>query len=66
VLQRRRNHGTFKVYRVEQGTRPDLLERFRVETLPTLMVLEDKAVRARLAQPRNCRDIERFLSPWLV
>ena len=65
VLQRRRNHETFKLYRVEENARPDLLERFAVETLPTLVVVEDKVVRARLERPRGCRDIEQFLSPWL-
>jgi thioredoxin-like negative regulator of GroEL len=65
VLQRRRNHGTFKLYRVEQDDRPDLVERFAVDTLPTLMVVEGKAVRAKLEKPRGCRDIESFLAPWL-
>jgi thioredoxin-like negative regulator of GroEL len=65
VLQRRRNHGTFKLYRVAQEARPDLAERFAVETTPTLVVVEGQQVRARLAHPRGCRDIERFLSPWL-
>jgi thioredoxin-like negative regulator of GroEL len=65
VLQRRRNHGTFKLYRVDQEERPDLLERFRIERMPTLVVVEDKAVRARLELPRGCREIERFLAPWL-
>ncbi|MDP8911389.1 MAG: thioredoxin family protein [Actinomycetota bacterium] len=65
VLQRRRNHQTFKLYRVAQEDRPDLLERFGVETVPTLFVLEGKAVRARLERPRGCREIERFLAPWL-
>ena len=65
VLQRRRNHGTFKLYRVAQEERPDLVERFAVETTPTLVVVEAKQVRARLAQPRGCREIERFLAPWL-
>ncbi len=65
VLQRRRNHGTFKLYRVEQAERPDLVERFGVTTMPTLVVVEGKAVRAKLEKPRGCRDIERFLAPWL-
>src|SRR5215218_4851451 len=65
VLQRRRNHETFKLYRVAQEERPDLLERFEVETLPTLVVVEGKHVRARLERPRGCRDIEAFLAPWL-
>ena len=66
VLQRRRNHGTFDLYRVEQAERPDLVERFRVDLLPTLLVVEAKSVAARLEQPRGCREIERFLSPWLL
>jgi thioredoxin-like negative regulator of GroEL len=65
VLQRRRNHGTFKLYRVEEAERPDLVERFGVKTMPTLMVVEGRVVRAKLEKPRGCRDIERFLAPWL-
>ena len=65
VLQRRRNHGTFDLYRVEQEQRPDLVERFRVDEIPTLVVVESKSVAARLERPRGCREIERFLAPWL-
>ena len=66
VLQRRRNHETFKLYRVANEDRPDLVERFAVTQLPTLVVVEGKTVRARLERPRGCRDIERFLAPWLT
>lgn len=65
VLQRRRNHETFKVLHVEQRQRPDLFERFRVDGVPTLLLIESKAVRGRLESPRSCVDIERFLGPWL-
>ena len=65
VLQRRRNHGTFKLYRVDEQERPDLVERFAVGTTPTLVVVEGRAVRARLEKPRGCREIETFLAPWL-
>ena len=65
VLQRRKNHGTFRLYRVDEQERPDLVERFGVLTLPTLVVVEDRQVKARLERPRGCRDIEGFLSPWL-
>jgi thioredoxin-like negative regulator of GroEL len=65
VLQRRRNHGTFDVVLVSEEDRPDLLERFKIETLPTLVVVEGKSVAARLERPRGCRDIEGFLAPWL-
>jgi thioredoxin-like negative regulator of GroEL len=65
VLQRRRNHATFRVVRVSEEERPDLLERFKVETVPTLVVVQGKAVAGRLERPRGCRDIEGFLAPWL-
>jgi thioredoxin-like negative regulator of GroEL len=65
VLQHRRNHGTFKLYRVDEKERPDLVERFAVGTMPTLVVVEGKIVRARLERPRGCREIETFLAPWL-
>jgi len=65
VLQRRRNHETFRLYRVDDQERPDLIERFAVDELPTLVVVDGKQVQARLERPRGCRDIERFLAPWL-
>src|SRR3954452_22770244 len=65
VLQRRRNHETFKLYRVAQEERPDLVERFDVDVMPTLVVVEGKTVKARLERPRGCREIEAFLAPWL-
>ena len=65
VLQRRRNHGTFKLLHVAEEERPDLLERFAIGTVPTLVVVEGKKVQARLERPRGCRDIEGFLAPWL-
>ena len=66
VLQQRRNHETFQVYRVDREERPDLAERFHVERVPTLYVVEGKRVQARLEEPRGCRDIQRFLAPWLA
>ncbi|SRR5439155_18994137 len=65
VLQRRRNHETFRLYRVAQEDRPDLVEQFGITTMPTLVVVEGKTVRAKLERPRGCREIESFLAPWL-
>jgi len=65
VLQRRRNHETFRFYSVAHEERPDLVERFGVTTMPTLVVVEDSSVRAKLEAPRGCREIETFLAPWL-
>ena len=65
VLQRRRNHRTFKYYAVAREERPDLLDRFGIAAMPTLVVVEGRTVSARLEEPRGCRDIELFLAPWL-
>ena len=65
VLQRRANHDTFRIYRVDADSEAELVKRFKVETIPTLFVVEDKRVRASLPNPQGCRDIERFLAPWL-
>jgi thioredoxin-like negative regulator of GroEL len=65
VLQRRGNHETFTYYAVASEQRPDLIDRFAVSATPTLVVVEGKAVSARLEEPRGCRDIEQFLAPWL-
>jgi thioredoxin-like negative regulator of GroEL len=66
VLQRRRNHDTFKYYAVAREQRPDLVEKFGIVQMPTLVVVEEKIVRARLESPRGCREIETFLAPWLL
>jgi thioredoxin-like negative regulator of GroEL len=65
VLQRRRNFESFDVFRVDTDDRPDLSERLRVHRVPTLVVVEDKRVRARLEEPRGCAEIEETLRPWL-
>ena len=65
VLQRRSNHETFEVLHVDADENGALVEQFRIETIPTLVVVEDKRARGRLRSPRGCREIERFLAPWL-
>jgi thioredoxin-like negative regulator of GroEL len=65
VLQRRKNHGTFVLHEVDVEERPDLVERFRIDEVPTLLVVSDRRVQGRLTHPRGCRDIEDMLKPWL-
>jgi thioredoxin-like negative regulator of GroEL len=65
VLQRRSNHDTFEVVRVDADDNAELVEQFKIETIPTLVVVADKRAQGRLPNPRGCRDIERFLAPWL-
>jgi thioredoxin-like negative regulator of GroEL len=65
VLQRRKNHGTFVLHQVDVDERPDVVERFRIDEVPTLLVVADRRVQGRLMHPRGCRDIEDMLRPWL-
>ena len=43
----------------------DLFDRFRVDTVPTILLIESKAMQGRLEDPKSCVEIERFLAPWL-
>lgn len=65
VLQRRRNHDTFDLVRVSVDRRPDLAEKFRIETVPTICVIEGQKLRRRIVAPRGCRELELELEPWL-
>ena len=65
VLQRRRNHETFRVHRVAANNRTDLVQRFHVDRVPTILVADGKVVRGRLVEPRGCEEIQTFLAPWL-
>lgn len=65
VLQRRKNHGTFILHKVDVEERPDLVERFRIDEVPALLVVADRRVQGRLTHPRGCRDLEEMLKPWL-
>lgn len=65
VLQRRHNHETFSLVRVDVDAHPDLAERFKVASTPTLLVIADGRVRARLGELHGCREIAKVLQPWL-
>jgi thioredoxin 1 len=65
VLQRRRNHDTFDLVRVSVERRPDLAEKFRVESVPTICVVEGRKLRRTVVAPRGCRELEQELEPWL-
>lgn len=65
VLQRRQNHDTFDLVRVSVERRPDLAEKFRVEQVPTVCVVEGRKLRRTIVAPRGCRELEKELEPWL-
>ena len=65
VLQRRQNHETFIVHRIEMSSRADMVERFRATPGPALIVIEDRVIRARLDKPKSAKAIAELLEPWL-
>jgi len=65
VLQRRQNHDTFQIRRIDYLARPDLVRRCGIEQPPALVVVDAHRVQARLERPRGCADIQKALAPWL-
>lgn len=65
VLQRRRNHDTFELLRVSVDGRPDLAERFGIDAVPTILVIEGRRLRRRIVAPGGGRQLEQELAPWL-
>ena len=65
VLQRRRNHDAFELVRVAVDRRPDLAERFRVDAVPTLLVVQERRIVQRIVAPSGCRELTEALQPWL-
>jgi hypothetical protein len=50
---------------VSVDRRPDLAEKFRIEEVPTICVVEGRKLRRTIVAPRGCRELERELEPWL-
>lgn len=65
VLQRRANHVTFDLDRIEFEERPAVHESFGIDEVPTLVVVEHGKIKGRVVDPSGCKAIERFLAPWL-
>jgi thioredoxin-like negative regulator of GroEL len=65
VLQRRRNHHSFQLRRIDADRHAALAQRLGIDGVPSLVVVENKRVRARLSSPRGCAEISRALAPWL-
>ena len=65
ATQRRKNHATFELVRVNVDERPDLAERFGVDVVPTLIVVEGRRVARRIVAPRSGVELQRELAAWL-
>jgi thioredoxin-like negative regulator of GroEL len=66
ALRRGENRARFELVRVNVDGRPDLAERFRVDVVPTLVVIEGKRVVQRIVSPKTVLDLTRALDAWLA
>lgn len=65
TLQRRKNRSRFELVRVNVEERSDLAERFQIDRVPTLVVVEGRRVARRIVAPGTALDLARALEPWL-
>jgi thioredoxin-like negative regulator of GroEL len=65
TLQRRQSRSRFEVLRVNVVKRPELAERFRVDVVPTLVVIDGRRVVGRIVSPDTALGLARSLEPWL-
>jgi thioredoxin-like negative regulator of GroEL len=61
----RKERARLRVTRVDVNEQPELAERFRVETIPTLALVKEKRVVERLEGRVSAPRIERMLEPHL-
>ena len=54
------------VKRVDVEDRPEIAARFKIDEVPTLVLVKDKRVVARLAGRASAPKIERMLEPYLA
>lgn len=65
VLQRRHNHDTFALHRVSVDKHPEVATRFKVNAVPSILVVDGRRVVRRITSVPGCRELERELAPWL-
>ena len=65
VLQRRRNHETFRLLRIPAQENETLAARLRISEVPTILVVEGNRIRARIVAPKGRRELDEALSGWL-
>lgn len=65
VLQRRGNHSTFQLHRIDADKHADFATRLEVTDTPALVIVDGGLIRGRVTKPVGCRQIEELLSPWL-
>jgi thioredoxin-like negative regulator of GroEL len=61
----RKERDRLRVTRIDVEARPDLAERFRVETVPTIVLIKDKRAVGRIEGRASAPRIERLLEQHL-
>lgn len=61
----RKERARLRVTRVDIDAHPDLAERFRIHTVPTLVLVQDKRAIARIEGRASAPRIEEVLEPHL-
>jgi thioredoxin-like negative regulator of GroEL len=54
-----------RIWRVDAETQPDWVERFKVDQIPTLVLIKNRKAVARLDGRASAPQIERILEPHL-
>lgn len=62
----RKERGRLRVMRVDVDERPELAQRFKVETVPTLTLVVEKRVVDRIDGRASAPAIERMIEPHLA
>jgi thioredoxin-like negative regulator of GroEL len=65
VLQERRNHDAFDRSVVDVDVDQSIAQRFAVDEVPTILVLEDGEERCRIDGRPSVAALREALSPWL-
>jgi thioredoxin-like negative regulator of GroEL len=61
----RKERGRLRTTKIDVESRPDLAEKFRVATVPTLVLVKENRAVARLDGRASAPKIERMLEPHL-
>ena len=65
VLQRRHNHETFELKRLDTTLYAHLLADLKLDGVPAFCVIEAGKVSGRLVNPSGVKVLREFLGPWL-
>jgi thioredoxin 1 len=61
----RKERGRLRISRIDVATSPDWAERFKIDDVPTLVLIKNKRAVARLDGRVSAPQIERMLAPYL-